>query len=671
MPFRRSTVIALIVAMLSASIPAPVFALPTATEIQIGKEYDKQITDTTVVVTDPLLNQWIGDISNKLWAETARKDVPYSIKILDVPDVNAFSTLGGYIYINIGTVDFAQSDDELAGVIGHETGHIERRHAVTSANKASILNVLFGIASMFSPIIYQFGSLLQAGLLMKISREDESQADKYGLMLMTRAGYDPDAMLTFMEHLGAVEKEEHDLISKYLADHPDTQKRLADLMGDPGLSPATRTDVEREAQAIHDLDTARYSIAARKFTALAERHPDDSTARFDLGEAQLALGQVSKGEQNISAAAEKVSPQAKTVAELRIKGLREAERRLDLLHPDLAPLRAQYAQALIDQQQAAAAIATRRQEGLDQYKAIDNRITNIMFGLPNIGNIQPRKDSRLEALMKNLNTMSKSLQVALGKTQETIGGVGTLARNKEGGLLRDNSDILAELGAPLKMDAPPPQALATFSSYPRMFAALGDADSDMVRGVDAARASLALLDVGASDLEEFVKQLSHATFDNMGDLAQGDYKRLEPQMTKTVDSLNKAAVGAAQASQLYNMARARQLEVRIDSLGLQESPDRYATFQHALDVRFHTTGPSYDQLVQQDLTPGQVAAAVIVGADTNAAAQAIIAESKASGKSIIDLANARGMYAQALEVFLGLLYLDYTDDPDKERLGKT
>jgi hypothetical protein len=142
-------------------------------------------------------------------------------------------------------------------------------------------------------------------------------------------------------------------------------------------------------------------------------------------------------------------------------------------------------------------------------------------------------------------------------------------------------------------------------------------------------------------------------------------------VTKAVDSLNKAAVGATQASQLYNMARARQLETRIDMLGLQESPDRYATFQHALDVRFHTKGLDYDQLAREDLTPGDVAAAVIVGADTNAAPQAVLAEAKADGKTIVDLANSRGMYAQALEIFLGLVYLDYTDDPDKEARGRT
>jgi predicted Zn-dependent protease len=390
MPLRRFVVIALIVALSSASIPAPALALPTSSEIAIGKEIDKQITDTTVVVTDPLLNQWVNDISNKLWSETARKDVPYSIKILDVSDINAFSTLGGYIYINEGTIDFAQSDDELAGVIGHETGHIERRHAVTSANKASILNVIFGIASLFSPIMYRFGELIQAGVLAKISREDESQADKYGLMLMTRAGYDPDAMLSFMAHLGATEEESKDLVSKYLADHPGTQKRLADLRGDPEL--ALRTDDQYEAQAIHDLDTARYAIAARKFAVLVGKHPDDSTARFDLGEAQLALGQVAKGEQNLAAAAQNVSPQAKILADTRIKALRDAERRLDLLHPDLAPLRAQVTTAQDNQQIAAAALVTRRTQGLDQIKAIQNRVTNILYGLPDLSQIQACKN---------------------------------------------------------------------------------------------------------------------------------------------------------------------------------------------------------------------------------------------------------------------------------------
>ncbi|HEY6236668.1 MAG TPA: M48 family metalloprotease [Candidatus Elarobacter sp.] len=671
MPFRRIVVIALTVAMMSASIPAPAYAMPTSSEVQLGKEYDKQITDSTVIVTDPLINQWVNDVSNRLWAQTARKDVPYSIKVLDVPDVNAFSTLGGYIYINEGTLDFVQSDDELAGVIGHETGHIERRHAVTANNKASILNVIFGVASLFIPLVYRFGQLAQAGLQAKIARDDENEADKYGLMLMSRAGYDPDAMKTFMAHLGAVDAESHDLISKYLADHPGTPKRLANLNGDPELNPALRTDDQRVAQGIHDFETGRYNIAAMKFSDVLKRRPDDATARFQLGQAQLALGQVSKGEQNLVAAAQSVSPQAKALADVRIKALREAERKLSLVHPDLAPLREQLATAQSNEAQASTAIATRRQQGIDQLKSLRSRIQNIAYGIPDFSRLQPRKDSRLDTLLHNLNTMSKSLDTATGKASETIGGVGSLQRNKEGGLLKENADILTELSAPLKLDNPPPQALATFPSYPRMFASVGAADSDMVRGVDAARASLAILDVGLGDLDLFVNELRHVNIDGSGDIVLADYHRIEPFMTKAVDSLNKAAVGATQASQLFNMARSRQLVTRIDMLGLQESPDRYATFQKALDVRFHTKGVDYDQLVRQDLTPGDVAAAAIVGADTNAAPQAVLAEAKASGKSIVDLANARGMFSQSLEIFLGLVYLDYTDDPDKEARGRT
>ena len=78
--------------------------------------------------------------------------------------------MGGFVYVNEGLVDFVQSDDELASVIGHETGHIERRHVITTNSKAEILNLLFGIASIFSPIIYEFGGLAEAGLMAKIER---------------------------------------------------------------------------------------------------------------------------------------------------------------------------------------------------------------------------------------------------------------------------------------------------------------------------------------------------------------------------------------------------------------------------------------------------------------------------------------------------------------------
>ncbi len=218
---RRIVPIAVIVSLLGAICPAPALALSTQTEIQIGQETDKQITASSVIETDPLLNAWVGGISAKLWKQVARKDVPYNIKIIKSNDVNAFSTMGGYVYLYEGLLDFAQSDDELAGVIGHETGHIERRHAVTMQAKAQGLNLLFGILSLFSPLVYRFGNLAQAGIMAKMSRVDELQADQYGLLLMSRAGYDPQSNVSFMRHLGTLADEHSDLVTKYLQDHPN------------------------------------------------------------------------------------------------------------------------------------------------------------------------------------------------------------------------------------------------------------------------------------------------------------------------------------------------------------------------------------------------------------------------------------------------------------------
>src|ERR1700734_1193308 len=191
--------LAVILSLLSAICPAP--ALATATEIQMGQAEDQQIVESSVIETDPLLNAYVQGIAENLWNQVARKDVPYSIKIIKANDVNSFATLGGFVYVYEGLIDFTQSDDELASVIGHETGHIERRHLLTANAKAQALNILFGIASLFSPLIYNFGGLAEAGIMAKISREDEYQADRYGLQLMSRAGYDPHAMTTMMQHL--------------------------------------------------------------------------------------------------------------------------------------------------------------------------------------------------------------------------------------------------------------------------------------------------------------------------------------------------------------------------------------------------------------------------------------------------------------------------------------
>jgi hypothetical protein len=114
------------------------------------------------------------------------------------------------------------------------------------------------------------------------------------------------------------------------------------------------------------------------------------------------------------------------------------------------------------------------------------------------------------------------------------------------------------------------------------------------------------------------------------------------------------------------MARARQLSTRITLLGLGTSPQRYATLQYELNLRFGTNGVDYLTMLHDNLTPGDVTVATIVAADIGSTPQAIVSEAVHTKKSPVDLADQHGMHAWPLEIFTGFVYLSYTDDPAKE-----
>lgn len=657
----------LVFALLCAGSTAPSRAVSTAAEIQMGQSEDQQIVAGSVIETDPLLNAYVSGISENLWNQVARKDLPYSVKILKDDDINSFATMGGFIYVYEGLIDFTQSDDELASVIGHETGHIERRHVITENSKAQILQILFGIASMFSPIIYNFGGLAEAGLMAKVSRDNEIQADRYGLQLMSRAGYDPDSMVTMMAHLGEQGDEHSDLLTKYLQDHPDPDKRVAHLVGYPELDPKTVTTTQEVVQASSDEERARYEFASVRDNNILKSDPQNAQALLDLGEEELALGLTSKSEQTLAEAAQNGTPQTKAAANSEIASLRQMEvQRVTLLHPNLGKLQTSVQAAQSAQVVTASQIAARAQEGKDQLKAINSRMNSLEYEVPDFSRINVRRGSRVEAIIKNITLMSRSINSALQDAGSPIGGVGTLEKNKESGLLKEGADIYSEMLEPFALSPIPADSVALLPSYPQMLNDMTLADADMVRSVDAARASLTILDESIGDLDDFLKELDRVNLGYNGDISEGAYNQIEPQMEKSATDFNKAATAASQADQLYNLARSRQISTRITLLGLGTSPQRYATLQYALQQRFGMNGIDYREMLKDGLTPGDVVAATILAADIKSTPEAIVAESKIAGNTVIDVANVHGMHAWPLEIFLGLVYLDYTDDPNKE-----
>ncbi len=667
---RRTIPLLVIVSLLTAMNPPRASAMSTQSEIAIGQSEDQQIVASSVIETDPLLNAYVQGVAGNLWNQVARKDVPYSVKIIKDTQVNSFATMGGFVYINEGLIDFAQSDDELASVIGHETGHIERRHLLTSYSKAEILNILFGIASIFSPIIYEFGGLAEAGLMAKVSREDEIQADRYGLQLMSRAGYDPESMVTMMAHLGVLGDEHNDAVSKYLEDHPDPDARVAHLMGYPELNPSAVTASQQLVQASSDEERARYDFARLRLDEILKRDPQSSEALLDLGQSELALGLPNKSEQTLAEAAQLGNSETKAAANARITALRQMEvQRVTLSKPNLPKLQSAVTAAQAAHVQTAGEISARETEGKDQLKSVRSRLETLQYEVPDLSRINVKRGSRVEAVVKNLNSMTRSVNSALqdaGGGSSPIGGVGSLEKNKEAGLLKESADIYEEMLAPFAMKPIPTESLAILPAYPQMIDELSTADGEMLRSVDAARAALTTLDQSLGDLDEFLKALDHASLTFNGDISLSEYQDLAPMMKKSVDDFNAAATEASQGSQLFNLARSRQLSTRITLLGLGTSPELYSTLRYALQQRFGSNGVSYRTMLRDGLTPGDVAAATIIAADIKSTPEDVIAQAKDSGKTVIDVANDHKMHAWPLEIFMGLVYLDYTDDPAKE-----
>jgi hypothetical protein len=441
-------------------------------------------------------------------------------------------------------------------------------------------------------------------------------------------------------------------------------------MGYPELNPTAVTPAQTLVQASSDEERARYSFARLRLDQVLKTDPRSSEALLELGQSELALGLPNKSEQTLAEAAQLGSPATRAAATQRIAALRQMEvQEVRLTHVDPPDPQGAVQAAQATHLQNATEIQARATEGKDQLKAVQSRLDTLQYEVPDLSRINIRRGSRVEAIVKNLTSMARSLNSALqdtGSDSGPITGVGSLEKNKESGLLKESADIYAEMLAPLSMRPIPTESVALLPSYPQMLNDLSRGDAEMLRSVDAARAALTQLDQSLGDLDEFLKELDHASIGYNGDVSPGEYMTLEPMMKKCVDEFDGAAAEASQASQLFNFARSRQLSTRITLLGLGTSPELYSTLQYALQRRFGSSGISYRTMLRDGLTPGDVAAATIVAADIKSTPESVIAEAKSSGETIVDVANTHKMHAWPLEIFMGLVYLDYTDDPIKE-----
>jgi beta-barrel assembly-enhancing protease len=178
-----------------------------------------------------MINEYINRIGQNIVKNSDCK-VPFTIKVLDSDEINAFALPGGFFYVNSGLILAADEEAELAGVMAHETAHVCAHHAareMTRMNYAQLGTIPLIMMTGYSWTgygIYEAASLAVPMAFLEFSREFEGEADYLGVQYMYKAGYDPQAFITFFEKIQALEKRKPGLVAKAFSDHPQTPARI-------------------------------------------------------------------------------------------------------------------------------------------------------------------------------------------------------------------------------------------------------------------------------------------------------------------------------------------------------------------------------------------------------------------------------------------------------------
>jgi beta-barrel assembly-enhancing protease len=198
-------------------------------EVALGRQIAAEVDRQGKFVDDPIVTEYVNRVGQNLALHSDAK-IPFTIKVLDSDDVNAFALPGGFLYVNKGAILTADTEAELAGVMSHEIAHVAARHGVEQASKATLANYAM------IPLIFVTGGLgylawqaAQIGVplaFLKFSRGSEQEADKLGAQYMWAAGYDPNYFLTFFEKLEKKEKNKPGTLSKLFGTHPPTPDRI-------------------------------------------------------------------------------------------------------------------------------------------------------------------------------------------------------------------------------------------------------------------------------------------------------------------------------------------------------------------------------------------------------------------------------------------------------------
>jgi beta-barrel assembly-enhancing protease len=308
-------------------------AMTTEEEIKLGKKAMEEIGKQLDVVRDLSLQVFVNRVGQSLANQVGPTPFQFNFYVFKAPDPNAFAIPGGYIFVTTGLLSLAENEPELAGVLGHEISHITGRHMARMMEKSKPLSILTLAAVIAGAIAGGGGKASQAAvavgmasaesMMLKYTREIEAEADQNSLHLMTKTGYDPQAMVSFLKKMERYSLSNVPKYPSHLMDHPTLESRVSLLENlllieakpphpFPGMSHYRRIQMRAS------IEEGEPSTSINHFESLVKANPEDLDALFGLGLAFQKAGRLDKSIEVFQSASRVDSKDADLLRELGV-----------------------------------------------------------------------------------------------------------------------------------------------------------------------------------------------------------------------------------------------------------------------------------------------------------------------------------------------------------------
>jgi predicted Zn-dependent protease len=220
-------------------------------EIQIGKQAQAQMRKDVPALHDAAVAAYVNDVAKRLVRVAPGPKYPYSFTVANTREINAFALPGGSVWIHRGVLQSATNESQVAGVLAHEIAHVAQRHSAEQVTRVAIANWGLGVLGAMlgntggASAAQVAGSLLASGAFLKFSRDEEREADKVGLGLMTKAGWDARGMIELFDILRREEGRDPSAVESFFSSHPSPQERIDDLRAGVSRHRGGRRDTTR------------------------------------------------------------------------------------------------------------------------------------------------------------------------------------------------------------------------------------------------------------------------------------------------------------------------------------------------------------------------------------------------------------------------------------------